>query len=172
MASKSQQSKSWCFTLNNPAEAHVLIMDERVQYLVWQREKAPTTGTIHFQGWLYLKKKTTKSTVKEILVAIGAKNAHFELCRGSPRSNYDYCIKAETALDGPYELGKKPFQGERTDLEELKADLLSNVPMADISERHFSAFIRYHRGIREFKRLRETRRSWKTKVYVTGTYRL
>jgi len=172
MANKSIQSKSWCFTLNNPAEAKLLVMDDMVQYLVYQRERAPETGTEHYQGWMFLKTKRSFSVAKEILSRIGAEGAHLERCRGSPKQNYAYATKVESRIDGPFELGDKPFQGCRTDLEELRLDLIAGHSIAEISERHFSAFIRYHRGIREFKRLRETRRSWKTKVYVTGTYRL
>jgi len=56
---KNQKSKSWCWTLNNYTEEEVKFIQESVnnpklgiQFIIFGKEIAPTTGTPHLQGYL------------------------------------------------------------------------------------------------------------------------
>lgn len=163
MANKAQvQSRSWCFTINNPTQ--LLVMDDEVQYLLYQKEIGEK-GTPHFQCYMFLRRKKGARTVKELLRRMsGGKKPHFEACKGSHQANVDYCSKEDTRIEGPWEHGSPPEQGKRTDLLSLKSDLDSGMVISDVAERNFSAFIRYHGGIYKYRQLRTEKRTWKTKV--------
>lgn len=81
------------------------------------------------------------------------RSAHLAPARGTAQQNRDYCTKEEGRLDGPWEFGVMPEQGKRNDLLAMKADLDQGASMKYIAENHFSNFIRYSKGIKEYKML-------------------
>lgn len=83
----------WCFTWNNPKEAPWL-RDKLIpicKKFVFQREIGDE-GTEHFQGAIWLKKKTRFSALKKIDVAI-----HWEKMNNEEGSE-KYCQKSATSL--------------------------------------------------------------------------
>lgn len=80
-------------------------MANRVNYLVYQLEKAPTTGSYHFQGFLQFKCPVSMMQVKSHL-----KDAHFKyhLCpvHTTPIRALYYAQKLDTRIKGPFEYGK------------------------------------------------------------------
>jgi len=90
--------------------------------------------------------------------------AHWEVCKGSHTQNKVYCTKAETRVDGPWEHGKEPSQGERVDLVALKETMDSGASMKQIVQEHPAAFLRYGRSIREYRQIMQPERDWKTYV--------
>lgn len=68
-------------------------------YYVYQREKCPTTGRLHWQFFLQLKKKIRLSGLKKL---IG--ECHAEVAR-SPKESRDYCMKDQTSVSAPIEYG-------------------------------------------------------------------
>lgn len=159
----SGQCRSWCFTMNNPTQ--LLVLDKEVKYIVYQLEKAPTTGTPHYQGFvLFHKRKSSLKNVKEILARCGAPGCNVRRCRGSNADNEAYCTKEDTRVDGPWRLGEPDTPGKRTDLDALKADLDSRKPLSEIADCHFGSFIRYSNGISKYRVLRAEVRDWETKV--------
>lgn len=98
----SPKSKHWIFTINNPQD-EFKVDKSRVDYYVYQYEQAPTTGTLHIQGYLYLKRATTFNGVRALLPT----GSHVELCR-DPEAAIVYCSKEDTRIAGPCEYGNKP----------------------------------------------------------------
>ncbi len=46
-------SRRWCFTINNPTFHHEQLLQAiDCTYIVWGRERAPSTGTRHLQGFV------------------------------------------------------------------------------------------------------------------------
>lgn len=127
--------RNFCFTINNPTFPLIFPdgLPDDVKYLVYQKEQAPTTGTIHFQG--YIQFKTVKSMKQ--LTQISFKNsenqdifpfarASFKIPDGSAEQNRIYCTKERSRIEGPWELGIVPKgQGKRTDLEQAATTLLN-----------------------------------------------
>lgn len=95
------QSRSWCFTLNNP-ETDDIPRGWDVTYVVWQREEG-ASRTPHLQGFVYLPARMRLSGVKRL-----NDRAHWEPARGTPEQNKVYCTKADTRVSGPWELGVMP----------------------------------------------------------------
>lgn len=108
-----------CFTYNNPgpdllATPALLYKENAMAYLVFQLEQG-ANGTPHFQGYIELKKRKTLGALKKLLGA----SPHFEERLGSQEQAINYCKKADTRVDGPWEFGEAKKQGKRNDLVDL-----------------------------------------------------
>jgi len=114
----NRQVKSWVFTFNNYVADDVAIIrtlgaSTRVQYLIFGHEVAPTTGTLHLQGFISFKRSTRGSIVQRLLSArtrihVEPLGAHSTATLAS-----DYCKK-----DGAFEefgVLLEPAPGKRTD---------------------------------------------------------
>lgn len=104
------QSRRWCFTVNNPPNGAALpALISAAEYLVVGHEVAPTTGTPHLQGYVFLKRKTRFTGVQKLLPP----GAHIEAAGGTHEQNRDYCSKSGNFVEHgvfplePDEAGKK-----------------------------------------------------------------
>lgn len=143
----AQKCRGWCFTVNNDTfEDLYRLLKANFVYCVFGFETGKN-GTPHMQGFLYFKNPVYMSHVKELLP-----RAHLEYSKGTPQENYDYCTK-----DGDfYEFGKRPVQGIRSDLIEIRDKIINKNAMRDIAHEHFGSFIRYHKGFEKFKQMQES----------------
>ena len=95
----------WCFTKNNPTQSDEDDLSGLVpgsaRYVLIGRERAPTTGTRHLQGYLVLSSPQRRSYFRRTLGLVGF---HWEIARGTTAQNVAYCTK-----DGDYdEFGTRP----------------------------------------------------------------
>lgn len=96
----------WVFTLNNYLDQDEQKLDvfahKYCKYLIYGREKAPTTGTRHLQGYIHLLKRFTFNQMKNFL---GDKISLY-IAYKTDLANYRYCSKSgdfyyyETSLFG------------------------------------------------------------------------
>ena len=64
--------------------------------MVYQLEKSPTTGKLHWQGYVRLTKNVRFQGMRKIL---GLNDStHCEVARGSDQDNDRYCSKEETRV--------------------------------------------------------------------------
>jgi len=129
-----------------------------VTYVIYQREICPETGREHFQGYVEL--ETKKSMVQLHAECEGLETAHFEPRRGSAAQAKAYCSKEASRVEGPWEFGEPKTQGQRADLIALKATIDSGATMVQIADDHFSEFLKFHKSIVTYKRLRQPKRDW------------
>lgn len=153
------RSRGWCFTINNPVD-DTSPQTLPYEYLVYQKEEAPTTKTPHLQGYVYFKNARTLPQMKKLDAG-----AHWVAARGTAMENKTYCSK-EPRLAGPWELGTLPQQGKRSDLEGLKAALKENKDMSYIQENFFSDYLRYARNIEKCAILLSKPRDWEMTIEV------
>lgn len=94
----SMDEHRWCFTWNNPPEDAVAVMKgvEDFTYVCMGLEKAPTTGTPHWQGYLELKARKRMTAMKKLIP--GADGIHWTQARGTAEENKKYCSKGGTAV--------------------------------------------------------------------------
>ena len=59
------RSRGFCFTINNPVD-DTLPQTWPYEYLVYQKEEAPTTKTPHLQGYVYFKSARTLAQMKKL----------------------------------------------------------------------------------------------------------
>nr|WAE42182.1 MAG: replication associated protein [Cressdnaviricota sp.] len=152
--------ESYVFTVNNPIEddQNPFNLIDVARYLVFQLEEGEQ-GTVHYQGYVYLKKKARMVALQKIL------RAHYEPARGTPKQNRKYCTK-EPRLEGPYEEGELPKQGQRIDLETVAQDVVDGKPFSEIALTYRSTWIRYNRGLKSLRATISTEeRTWKTIVH-------
>ncbi len=147
-------AKRWIFTINNWTDEQLLHLrligeSEQIQYLVYGRELAPTTGTPHLQGFVIFPGRRTLEHVSRLLP-----QGHFEIARTNPSQCREYCTK-----DGDFEeFGTLPGKGagKRTDWDALK-DWLREQPQppsdTTLAEKFPSLYGRYGRSVRHFRDL-------------------
>lgn len=149
---------NWCWTLYLPQLPEIKHHPD-IQYCVYQTEKCPRTGRIHLQGFLQLKNRKRRSTVKKI---IGYNEVHVEPMRGTPQQASDYCEKQDSKLPGPSDKwGQMVKQGQRTDLLKVKAAIAEGKTFMDLTkdDELFSAVARCPTFVKEVIQLKEEEES-------------
>lgn len=114
-------ARNWCFTLNNYTDdelSHfrsVLSDSQVVRYAVFGLEVGES-GTPHLQGYISGKKVFRLRGIRSLLSSRG----HYEISKGSPEQNFDYCSKAGTFE----EFGDRKSPGKRNELEAFKTAVI------------------------------------------------
>jgi len=148
-----RRSRSYCFTLNNPSDDEVLVpqaWEENYNYLVYQLEVGEE-GTPHLQGYINFKNPVEFDAFRHYFPGT---RARIVIAKGTAKQNRTYCTKEEGRLDGPWEFGRLPEQGKRSDLLAMKEDLDDGASLREISENYFGNFLRYRSSIQAYKVLR------------------
>lgn len=155
--STTTKIRSTFFTLNNWTEAEENVLLSIVhknlesRYLLYQKEVGES-GTPHLQGFMYFYNQINLSTLNKLLPrASFSKPRCIKAC-------ILYCKKEKTRVEGPFEYGKMPEQGRRTDLEELSNKFLTMSVQNFIKEAPME-YVKYHRGLHALKSISTTHRS-------------
>lgn len=167
--------KTRCFVVTdwnmNSAEQYQALVDEgQIRYIAWSAEVAPSTGRLHNQMWCYFHnpKSTSKRSLCKIADMFGNIHCEVQPMRGSLVQNDAYCSKEATLQ----EVGKRPSQGERGDIKERVAAIMSGETTADeICVENPEFFHQYGRTLdrAETIALRRRWRTWMTEgIWYTG----
>lgn len=160
-------SKRWCFTVNNPEQWRPVWKPDVMDYLVWQLERGEA-GTPHVQGYVVLKKRCRLNAAKE---ALGSNEAHMEQARGSEQQNKEYCTKAETRLEGPFEFGTfdpcRGKQGSRSDLTAVAQALKSGTPIRTVALENPEVFMKYPGGVERLAQLAQPPVPLERDIHIT-----
>ncbi|AXL65938.1 replication-associated protein [Spider associated circular virus 3] len=110
------RTRNWCFTIftedgDGEASAHYdpntidwLSATPQVRYVVAGLEVAPTSGRLHWQGYIELQHPATLVSCKN---SLGTDKAHLEIRRGTRNQAIAYCLKQDSAAQGEPE-GNEP----------------------------------------------------------------
>lgn len=150
---ENSRLRYWVGTWNNPAMDDdefrtylgKLYEDEKLQYAVFQRESAPTTGTQHYQFFIAFTKTMYFNKVKELLP-----KCHFAPMRSTPDQCRIYCKKEETRISGPYEIGEFLGQGKRSDIARAVELIKSGATMKDIDELYPTTAVMHGNKLKEY----------------------
>lgn len=95
-------------TINNPDLTLEETMTHAMQICVYScgQKEISATGTTHFQIFLYTQTKSRCKTISKHFPT-----AHVEITRDIEKSR-QYCMKDDTRLEGPIELGHFPKSGQ------------------------------------------------------------
>lgn len=159
-----EKTRNYCFTWNNPSEdAPITIRDIGARYCIYQLEEGEA-GTPHLQGLLIFKSQKSFSSVKLLLPL-----CHLEQCRNVAAS-IKYCSKEEGRLEPPVEIGERPNQGRRSDLETIANDIVSGTSIMDVAKNDPAVFVRNFKGLQALSNIFHSKRNWEMDVQVyTGT---
>lgn len=149
--SRGPLSKYWCWTSFADAQPKT---GDAITYQCFQRETAPDTGRLHWQGYSEFTHKVRRNQVQ---LSIGDGSAHCELRKGTAQEARDYCRKLDSAVAGTgseYGTLSKPVSNDFTAVQEaIKAG--SDLP--ELADKYFGTFLRYNRGLREVLSMRDAR---------------
>jgi len=150
----------WCLTANNPADDYIVALEARLSpgdYAIVGREVAPTTGTVHLQGYIHWGSAKTMSRMRSLFP-----RTHLAVALGTPQQNTVYCSKEDSE---PFIYGDVPVQGERTDQDALRQLMLQGANMRQIAHvvpnagalRLAENWMRMHEAPRDINRPPEVR---------------
>lgn len=95
---RQSQAKRWCFTLNNFSDGErseiVSVLTGLSSYFIIGEERGEN-GTPHLQGYFISRVQYRLSQIKDRV----SQRAHFEVARGSPASNREYCSKESVFIE-------------------------------------------------------------------------
>jgi len=147
-------SDRWCFTVFDNVPHPIVPDDEEVGYLVYQREECPTSGRLHWQGYIEFKSRKRFTTVQRYFRETQALDKfHIEPAKGQPSQCREYCIKEDTAVsDTAFEFGEIQAdrkQGERNDIKEMVSFAKDNT-LVDTIEK-YPASIKYLHHLQTYR---------------------
>lgn len=161
----SFKSRNVCWTLNNYGDADIdrlrlLSKDSSIKYIIWGKETAPSTGTLHLQGYTQAKSPLALLGWKKRL----GSRVHIEASKGNFQQNFEYCSKDKDFE----EHGERPAPGKRTDLQAVAEKIRAGASIPSIADEFPTEFIRYHRGLTALKEIYDFAkpRDFKTVVRV------
>lgn len=143
-------------------------------YYVFQLEKAPTTGTLHAQGYVELSTPSKLATIKRVL----GRRVHVEMAIASREQNRAYCTKtegrAEGAGAGPWEFIRNPEnhelqlrgQGARSDIAAFRDAIMRGDTEIDLLAHFPELMARYPRFLDTVRRISAPRRDWRPEVII------
>lgn len=137
------RSRRWCFT---SFDEKAPVDDGTIQYMCYQRERCPTTGREHWQGYVEFDGKggIGIAGVKKRL-GIGC---DLRKSRGTAQQNRVYCSKMDSAIAGTFkEIGEPGIQGDRTDIKEVHTLVLDGWTDREIALEHPKEYMHLHRHI-------------------------
>jgi hypothetical protein len=88
------------------ADSRFVPIEAKCRYFVCQVEKAPTSDREHVQGYLALRTAARMGSVKTLLKD---QTVHLEPMKGTSEEARDYCMKEDTRVCGPLEIGAFDF---------------------------------------------------------------
>lgn len=154
----TDQSKYWCFTLNNySTDEEEAIKCINCSYVIYGKEIGES-GTPHLQGYIELSTRRRFGAVKRLFPI----RTHLEVRRGTAQQAREYCLKDDVSA---YECGTiSRGQGARNDLEGLHEDLKNGKSLKDIRDDHFANYLKYSKSIHQYVLHKDTPRTWRTQV--------
>jgi len=132
-------------------------------YCTWQLECGEEEGTMHHQGYLEVQGQKSFAQLHEIP---GFERARFAVRGGTQAQAVEYAQKEDTRIEGPWVFGALKEQGRRSDLEEIRREILDGASLRVVQENHFASFVRYGRAFKEYKRQCTRPRTFKTIVIL------
>lgn len=134
-----ERSRNTCFTSYDDSEPKFTPM---MKYLVFQREKCPTTGKPHWQGYV---EWVQPMEYKKMSEELELKSVHYESRKGSPLQASEYCKKTDSRLSLPKEFGTLSAQGTRSDINAI-AQSIGKRKYRDLIDENREVYVKFHRG--------------------------
>lgn len=155
------QKKDWvvgkyvCFT-SYDVDTEPQWCPEKMSYLIFQKEIAPSTGRLHWQGYVEFK---TTSRLYAIWKALDKKGAFVAKRKAkNGKAAADYCRKPDTAVKNTQkEYGEitGAGKGHRTDLDTPINIIREGGSLREVAKSSPEALVKYHKGFSVLKELLE-----------------
>lgn len=147
---ETDRARGFCFTINTYTPEDITnIANNSIEYdyIIYGHEQGKKAQRDHLQGFMYIRNKQSFKNVREFFNG----RAHIEIMKGTTAEAISYCMKELNYV----EIGDRPTQGKRTDLEIIKYDIKKKRPMREIANKYFSQWVQYRRSFDAFKQMEE-----------------
>lgn len=151
---KTGKSRNWIFTINNYTDADDPKQWVGVKFLAFQAERAETTGTPHYQGYVMFHKEMRLAALKKV-----NGRAYWAPRMGTHEQALAYNTKTGTRVDGPWIIGTPPAQGKRTDLDAVFKDIKDGVPERKLWDTYPRLMLTHDRAFQRYRSLQQQDRS-------------
>lgn len=161
------------FTLFDVSPEAKKLLDDlpNVLRMVYQLEKCPKEGKLHFQGYVEFIKPQPFKSLKAKFPTI-----HLESRKGTAMDNYIYCTKTESREQGPFIKGKwddvqkKKKQGARNDLQitPLIDDIKLGLSHKELSIKYYNIFMKYNKAFNDYYEMFKPARGPEIKLQLYG----
>ncbi len=154
-------SKKWCITYFEVSQHEsedsfsqawidARKLDSRIKYFVGQQEISPSTGRVHFQGFVRWKSPIRLRQCKSWL---DSDRVNVRIADGTDEQNKVYCTKEDSRVPNgiKVEWGTPSSQGNRSDVDHIKELILSGAPRRRLWEEHTGTMMRNYRGVYEME---------------------
>lgn len=128
---------------------------------VHQLERCPSTGRVHYQGYVRF---DIKCRIRRAKAIMGSDTIHLERRKGTHEQAKEYCTKVGSRIAGPWLSGVDPQGGgKRSDLAEVTAALYLGTPLRTIMHDEPQLYCQYRQGLRDIAAdsLRTRARDWR-----------
>ncbi len=147
----ANRERNWMFTMNqnddptmDPKTINELFSGVgEIKYLVFQLERGDLTGYRHYQGFIAYRNAINFKSIKSAFPTI-----HLEVVKGNLSNAINYAKKSNSRIEGPFEFGKEPSQGERTDLYDINLMIDDGCSLQEIRAKHPTQFLLYQNNIK------------------------
>lgn len=133
----------------------------RLKYIIFQRERAPSTGTPHFQGYFEFTGIVSGVAIGEFAETLLG-NAFFVPAKGTRDQCVAYCSKEAPAdapplgdglPKGPWKWEASGGQGARNDLAAILKKVDEGVPQLQLFQEHPSQMLKMYKGVNYYSNL-------------------
>lgn len=157
---ENPSERAWCFTHYSVGVVPNFDGDH-MKYQVYQLETCPTTGRIHWQGYVEMKHTIRRKAMMKMLG-----NCWCDIRKGTRDQARAYCMdrkKKGVVLESPvFEFGTwGKGQGNRTDIDQAVACK----SVAEIKAKYPAIYVRYFKGFEKLF-LPDASRDWEMKIDV------
>lgn len=141
--SEKGRSRGWTFTINNCKKdvvkegIELLHRDKLIRYCILADEIGEQ-GTEHVQGFILFNDAKSFKKVKNLF----QDKAHIEPQKSGVINNMVYCMKDDDYI----EIGTRPIQGQRTDMDIIYKDIKNGRPMLEIARQYPQLHAQYRRS--------------------------
>lgn len=166
------RSRYWIYTLHDGLGFEPTGVQEKYfNYHIVQKERCPTTGRLHWQGYIELKQVQRLSYLQKLIP-----HGHYEVRRGTRCEAREYCRKEESRVDGPFEYGVwvEGDRGRRSDLASVMAAISDERREVQLAEEFPEVWCKYYKAFERYRSLlaQESTREFRAVtvlVYLGGT---
>lgn len=167
------RSRTFCLTSYDTSKYEqwktLDLSEHNIKYFVYQLEKCPKTQKEHIQG--YIEFKNQMRTYKSIKTILEEPKCHIESRKGTQDEARNYCMKSESQIKQPIELGTFTTQGRRTDIRQMYDLLKKGSTPNDIMEQYPTLYVKYYKAIdRVYNNLNQSREGKFRNVQVEVLY--
>lgn len=139
-------------------------------YAVFQLERAPSTGRLHWQGYCEFSSPLSQATIKRHL----GRTVHIEKAGGTREHSRVYCTKEDTRVEGPWEFIRNPAgnphvgggAGTRNDIRMFRDAIIAGSDDVSLWANYPDLMARYPGMVRDVRRAHAPRRRAKPQVYI------